>query len=800
MFTKDSFSDVIAAYKKYFPNHFHDEKYKWEAIQHFQKHWDIHAPNFKDMLEESLSKTYNLLASGYFYAKAMLLQFAEIDPEAVRAAFMNLYDESKNLEERVEAFWAFAEAWKATRNPDGWKNHYQNTNAISTYLWLRYPDKYYIYKYSECLEVAKALNSAFVPMRNSSPANVIGAYKLYDEISYQAMKDIELVRMFQEYITADCYPDPYFRTIAIDIGFFISRFYNEADENDGEWFPTDYTPGITVQQWVDLLQDKKIFTAPSLQIMKRMKDYGGAATCKQLSVKYGENTNFYNSGSSYLAKRVAEKTGCPVMLRDTENSRWWPILYVGKYADKATEGTYIWKLRDELSKALDQIDLSDVPLYATPIETGNETSQGYWWLNANPGIWSFSNIAVGAEQSYTLYNDNGNKRRIFQNFLDAKAGDIVIGYESHPVKQVVALARISRANNGENVYFEKIESLNIPIDYSTLKVCPELERMEYFVSPQGSLFKLTKGEFDFIMDMIREVNPLPPKAEDLAVYTREDFLNQVYMPEQRYDTLVSLLRNKRNLILQGAPGVGKTFAAKRLAYSMMGVKDESRIKFVQFHQNYSYEDFVMGYKPNENGFKLTDGVFYQFCKTAKDHPEQEYFFIIDEINRGNMSKIFGELLMLIEKDYRGTEVTLSVNGLPFSVPPKLYIIGMMNTADRSLAMIDYALRRRFSFFPMEPGFNSEGFRAYQASFKNETFDALIETVKDLNRAIKQDNSLGEGFCIGHSYFCGQTECTEEWMREVVNFDIIPTLQEYWFDDRQKVQQWENRLSGVFHDE
>ncbi len=272
------------------------------------------------------------------------------------------------------------------------------------------------------------------------------------------------------------------------------------------------------------------------------------------------------------------------------------------------------------------------------------------------------------------------------------------------------------------------------------------------------------------------------------------------MNEPHYDTLVSLLRNKRNLILHGAPGVGKTFAAKRLAYSMMGVKDKSRVKLIQFHQNYSYEDFVMGYKPNENGFKLTNGVFYQFCKTAKDHPDQEYFFIIDEINRGNMSKIFGELLMLIEKDYRGTEVTLSCNGAPFSIPPKLYIIGMMNTADRSLALIDYALRRRFSFFPMEPGFHSEGFRAYQASLANETFDALIETVKELNRAIKTDNSLGEGFCIGHSYFCGQDVCTENWMREVINYDIIPMLQEYWFDDKQKVQQWENRLRGVFHDE
>ena len=800
MFAKDSFADVIAEYKKYFPNHFQDEKYKWEAVQHFQKHWNIHASNFKNMLEESLSKTYNLLASGYFYAKAMLLEFTEADSEAVRAAFMDLYDESKDLEERVEAFWAFAEDWKANRNPDGWKNHYQNTNAISTYLWLRYPDKYYIYKYSECLEVAKALNSAFVPKRNSSPANVIGAYKLYDEIAYQAMNDTELVRMFHESKTEECYPDPQFRTIAIDIGFFISRFYNQADEDDSGWYPADYTPGFTVSQWIELLQDREVFTDSSLQIMKRMKNYGGAATCKQLSVKYGESHNFYNAGSSSLAQRVAAKTGCPVRTRDTGNSHWWPILYLGRDATKDEQGAWVWKLRDELSQALDQIDLSNVPLYALATQADNANVPGYWWLNANPSIWSFSNIAVGAEQSYTLYNDNGNKRRIFQNFLDAKAGDIVIGYESHPVKQVVAIARISRANDGENLYFEKIESLSNPIDYLTFKACPELERMEYFVSPQGSLFKLTKGEFDFIMDMIREVNPLSTKVEALDTYTKEDFLNQVYMTEQRYDTLVSLLRNKQNLILQGAPGVGKTFAAKRLAYSMMGVKDESRIKFVQFHQNYSYEDFVMGYKPNENGFKLTDGVFYQFCKTAKDHPDQEYFFIIDEINRGNMSKIFGELLMLIEKDYRDTEVTLSANGLPFSIPPKLYIIGMMNTADRSLAMIDYALRRRFSFFPMEPGFNSEGFRAYQASFKNETFDTLIETVKDLNRAIKQDNSLGEGFCIGHSYFCGQAECTEEWMREVVNFDIIPMLQEYWFDDKQKVQQWENRLSGVFHDE
>jgi 5-methylcytosine-specific restriction protein B len=271
------------------------------------------------------------------------------------------------------------------------------------------------------------------------------------------------------------------------------------------------------------------------------------------------------------------------------------------------------------------------------------------------------------------------------------------------------------------------------------------------------------------------------------------------MSGERYDTLVLLLENKKNLILQGPPGVGKTFAAKKLAYSMMGEKDESRIEFVQFHQNYSYEDFIMGYKPQEEGFKLTEGIFYQFCGNASKYPDKKYFFIIDEINRGNMSKIFGELLMLIEKDYRGISAKLAYSGEEFAVPENLYIMGMMNTADRSLAMIDYALRRRFSFFEMEPGFNSDGFKNYQDSLENETFNALIELVIDLNREIKQDDSLGEGFRIGHSYFCGQKECTEEWMKSVVYYDIIPMLREYWFDDKQKVQRWENLFSGVFND-
>ncbi len=435
-----------------------------------------------------------------------------------------------------------------------------------------------------------------------------------------------------------------------------------------------------------------------------------------------------------------------------------------------------------------------------PIKEDN-SNVNYWWLNANPKMWSFNNIAIGEEQSYTLYNDNGNKRRIFQYFIDAKPGDIIIGYESTPIKQIVALAKVSKEHDNKNFYFVKTEQLSTPIDYKDLLEVEELKDMEYMKSAQGSLFKLTDSEYEVLMDIIRDNNPINKQDESVKKYTKEDFLSDVYTSSEDYDELCLLLKNKKNLILQGAPGVGKTFTAKRLAYSIMGEKDNNRIEMVQFHQNYTYEDFVMGYKPNGSDFELRNGIFYQFCTKAANNPDKEYFFIIDEINRGNMSKIFGELLMLIEKDYRGAEhkITLAYNQKPFYVPNNLYIIGMMNTADRSLAMIDYALRRRFSFYEIEPRFASKGFKNYQKSLSNDIFDNLMMKIEELNKDIKQDGSLGSGFCIGHSYFCNQTKCSKNWMKSIIRYEIIPMLQEYWFDDNQKVQTWINKLESVLDD-
>ena len=796
MFDQFRLKDVLVAYKQNFvAKQWGDEKYKWEAVKWFQDNWDVNAIDFAEMLNRSLDKTFNLLASNNNFPKGMIVGFAKSAPEEVRAMFIALFDESKDIFERMDAF-KMQSSILLEKYGNGAAQHYQYENAISTYLWLRYPDKYYIYKFGEVKTVASELESDYRFKKGAYADNIRNFLKLYDEISVALKEDTELVNLFQSQLTDTCYPDPELKTLTIDVGFYISRYYSQKDSapDTTSWCGADFDPGLSVEDWSKLLKDETVFTTGALEIMKRMKDYGGMASCTQLAVKYGETKNFYNSGSVALARRVCEATGVNPNTRDDGSTQWWTILYTGRDAGKDEDGSFIWKMRDELSAALDKVDLSGIELYVKAAP-GDE-DRGYWWLNSNPRIWSFADIAVGEVQSYTLYNENGNKRRIFQNFLDAKAGDMIIGYESNPIKQIVAIGRVSAEQDGEKLFFEKVEGLTSPIDYATLKGCPELERMEYFQNPQGSLFKLTRGEYDFILDMIREENPVAQESS-IDAYKKSDFLDEVYMTEKRYENLVAVLRNKKNIILQGAPGVGKTFAARRLAWSIMGEKDDSRIEFVQFHQNYSYEDFMMGYKPVEDGFELKYGIFYRFCQKAANQPDKEFFFIIDEINRGNMSKIFGELLMLIEKDYRGTKATLAYNGLSFSVPKNLYIIGMMNTADRSLAMIDYALRRRFSFFEVEPGFDSEGFIHYQNSLNNETLNELVNKVKDLNREIALDKSLGKGFCIGHSYFCGRDVCTEEWLHSIVDYDILPMLSEYWFDDVGKLQRWENILQGVF---
>lgn len=374
---------------------------------------------------------------------------------------------------------------------------------------------------------------------------------------------------------------------------------------------------------------------------------------------------------------------------------------------------------------------------------------------------------------------------------DMKPGDIVFAKKGMHLIVGRGIVESDYAYDASRPHYRNVRKVNwthkgewTHPGQAVMKTLTDITSFTDYVEKLNALF-----ESDVIDDIEEQEIEYPP-------YDTEKFLEEVYMDRERYNTLVALVHSKKNVILQGAPGVGKTFAAKRLAYSMMGVKDPNRVMMVQFHQSYSYEDFIMGFRPSEKGFELKRGAFYNFCKDAEIDSENDYFFIIDEINRGNLSKIFGELFMLIESDKRGVEVQMLYSDEKFSVPDNVYIIGMMNTADRSLAMLDYALRRRFAFFDMKPGFETDGFRKYRMGLASDKFDKLINCVENLNAAITADESLGEGFCIGHSYFCNLEKATDQNLSGIIEFELIPLLKEYWFDEPMKVKDWANNLRSA----
>lgn len=660
--------------------------------------------------------------------------------------------------------------------------------------------------------------SSMVLKKGCGAEEVIDVFKLYDDVAKVLQNDTDIRQMLDEALTKDCYSDKELRTTVVDLAYFVGRSYHpehvwpEQRMKVQTWI---YSPGEGARKWSECVANSKMYLGwddmgdlevyESREDMKaRMKElYGDDKDYRNDSLATWEFTNEMNIGDVVFAKKGR---GC-IIGRGVVTGDY-------EYDENRTEYRHVrsveWNKVGEwaLPETVAMKTLTNLTSYTDYVKKLNELMENntesekvcnYWWLCANPKIWSMTSWMVGEEQDYTLYNTAGNKRRIFQHFWDARVGDKVICYEANPTKQITGLAVISKESDGERICFRKVETLAAPVELSEIKTVPELANMEFLINPNGSFFHLTEKEYVALLNLIREENDSIQPDKTFEKYTKDDFLKEVFMDGKDFDTLQHLIRMKKNVILQGAPGVGKTFCARRLAQAMMGEKDESRIALIQFHQNYSYEDFVMGYKPVEGTFELQKGIFYKFCMLAANHPDKEYFFIIDEINRGNLSKIFGELLMLIEKDYRGEKLTLAYKDEKFSVPGNLYLIGMMNTADRSLALIDYALRRRFSFFEMNPGFDSEGFKAYLKGKNNERLNELVELVKELNRQIATDDSLGQGFEIGHSYLCTGEIVTDEWLKEVVNYDILPMLQEYWFDNKSEVDRWANRLNSIFHD-
>ncbi len=325
-----------------------------------------------------------------------------------------------------------------------------------------------------------------------------------------------------------------------------------------------------------------------------------------------------------------------------------------------------------------------------------------------------------------------------------------------------------------------------------------MAKCEPLINNQGSLFRLTEAEYEIIRSLIDEANTSP--RTQIEAFDRVKAMEGLFLSANQFDDMLEALREKKNLVIQGAPGVGKSFVAKRLAYALNESNDPQRVEMIQFHQSYSYEDFIQGFRPSSKGqFDLRYGIFHQFCRRAQreSDPNKTFVFIIDEINRGNLSKIFGELMMLIEADKRGRDYAIPLTYSQdaderFYIPENLYLIGMMNTADRSLAMVDYALRRRFRFVTLKPEFSSKAFRQslLAAGTTPELVDKVILRMNALNEVIAADSKdLGPGYLIGHSFFCPRNGMTpdESWYRRIIELEVVPLLEEYWFENEEKVR-------------
>lgn len=335
---------------------------------------------------------------------------------------------------------------------------------------------------------------------------------------------------------------------------------------------------------------------------------------------------------------------------------------------------------------------------------------------------------------------------------------------------------------------------------------------------EGSIEFLDPGSYRLLIDLDSieiddpEVIEIIDTKISLESYSVATIIKDgCFLAEKEIHRILERFRTKKNLILQGPPGTGKTWLAKRLALALIGKKDDSKIKAVQFHPNLSYEDFVRGFRPSvESTLALCNGPFMEMIELAKSNPAEKYVLVIEEINRGNPAQIFGEMLTLLEADKRTPDEALELcykdelkPGEKVFIPDNLYVIGTMNIADRSLALVDFALRRRFAFIDLEPQLNDtwRNWLVNECGADQSIVNQIQAKITELNKLIENDSTLGRQFRVGHSYVTpplkSKIENIENWFVQVVETEIYPLLEEYWFDSPKAAQDAKRRLLEGF---
>ena len=675
----------------------------------------------------------------------------------------------------------------------------------------------------------------------------------------------------------------------------------QDDKMSTEWFPSheEYDPELSVDDWLELFKDKSVFTDDSFTILYRILEIGGAATCKELSEKYGQDRNYYNKGSSTLAQRVHKKTNCPLMSREEENARWWPVLYVGRHQDSGKTGGYVWKLREELKEALEiyNPDTNIRCWFVGAYSDSDDTHQDEEFVQK--GIWQ-----------------NGYTDKFLDTVNKVKVGDKIAIKTSYTRKKELPFD-----NHGETISVMKIKTVGTVtanhMDGRTLDVDwdESFKPKEWYFYTFRNTISLpkeddwrTKALLDFVFKNI---------PQDYSKFQKEP------EPAEYLNPYSSKLIESKNIIFRGAPGTGKTFLAKQIAadiisngccesYDRLSDEQKKQIAFVQFHPSFDYSDFVEGLRPvikddHSMVFRLQDGIFKSFVNIARDNYEhskkpkevieketsieksietffneiefgvtkfktitgseftitnvddehiyvyisgnyivkdlclntdeirkmlesdqkfekikditnffgkkyatrdfsydfaifkeiiakkktisktvapqvelKKYVFIIDEINRGEISKIFGELFFAIDPGYRGRpgEVLTQYAHLhpdeKFYIPENVYIIGTMNDIDRSVDSFDFAMRRRFRFIEIKA---DDSIKMLSTLENNDLIAEAKRRMISLNKSIieNKEAELNENYQIGAAYFLKLKTMSFE---QLWTDCLRPLLQEY----------------------